>query len=468
MDGKYKMYAVSASRKFRASPDLSTVVNNNKYTDVDYEYFEDAWANTIAGAVIDRKMEFVIGGGIKPTFELINTKGLSEEQQRKAISKFDDLQNELMQFDAKPNIAFKRNLYDAAVMAKVFGRCAISFEPEGAKLPDALFVVHPRDLGRVNMTKDFQVSSVMAYNLSTKIMAEEMVYLVNKPNSPVRQTSWYGWSQLQRVIGGARALQRILVYDAPEIAQSMWANYGLAIVNTEGKSPADAQAQLTTIAEGMKAGAINFINGRPNLDVQWIPMDVEAKVGELVQLIDQYERMIIGNEGLPGPLMGREEESNMATLLGKIRLFVAGPVVADREWLSDTISKQWYERIIRVIEPEALKVIRVKAEFEPIITESWIDNVEALKQLRLTMPNIPDKIMLELAGLSQYKNDLAVDQNVIAPTPQNLERPQNETLLKVQKEKAEQLDASTKERLVEKKEKVLDAMLEHFGGQAKK
>ena len=141
-----------------------------------------------------------------------------------------------------------------------------------------------------------------------------------------------------------------------------------------------------------------------------MPSNLKANVDQIVQLINNYERLIIGNFCVPAPLLGREEESNMATLFGKIRLFLQGPVQADRDWLGPIIAEQWYTRLIKIMEPDALKTIRVKAEFEPIILEDWKDMIDGLQKLKLTIPSFPDKGLLEIAGLEEYEDDLEEQQ----------------------------------------------------------
>lgn len=389
------------------------------YNDKEMQYFEDVWASTLAGAVIDKKIEFVFGAGIKPVFELIDSKDKKEEQIQSELKQYDDVLDELKEIDR--DLHFQQALVDATTMAKVFGRGVILFEPmeefvPGARdieqtpsLPEQLKVLHSRDLGKpmIASDMDWTLEGVEAFNSSKTIPAGSMIYLVNKANSPIRRAMYYGYSELQRVVGAARALQRVLEYDAPEIAQSMWASYGLVIVNTDGKTETDTRTQLNTIKDGMMPGAFNFISGKPKEDVEYIPMDLQAKVADIVQLAETYERMIIGNSAVPGPLLGREEDSNMATLFGKIRLFMAGPVQSDREWLSRIVSAQWYERNIRAIgRADILEKVRVKAEFEPITIESWVDSVDAANKLKSAVPGFPDQAILTLLGLEQFKDEL--------------------------------------------------------------
>lgn len=390
-----------------------TITQSSKYTDVDLEYFEDAWANTLAGKTIDTHLGFVFGRGVKPTFELIKTKGMDQQTINKALEKYDDLKDELMEIDSRENINFNQMAFDAARMAKVFGRSVISFEPAGQITPDALAIIHPRDLGRPYIRDDYSLSSVKVNYLPESLPAEQMIYFCNQPNSPIRRQMWYGYSEMQRVVGATRALRRIVEYDSPEIVESLWAKYCMILVNTMGMTEAKANQMLQTVGDGLAPGAFNVLSGKKGEDIDVIPLDMEAQVGDLVTLMDRYERLIVGNWSVPGPLMGREEESNMATLLGKIRLYLAGPVAADRVPLSQTISKQWYERIIRKIQPDALKEIRVKAEFTPIIIESWVDNVDAASKLGQALPSLPETAKLELLNLQQYKTDLETNNKKI-------------------------------------------------------
>ena len=121
---------VASNKKFKVANQLLTFTNPT-YDDQDLEYFEDSWANTPAGTAIDKKTEFVIGGEIKPTLEIINPvndagEELTDEQKQNVISTYDDLLNELMDIDR--DVKINQNVFDAFVMAKVFGRAAILFD----------------------------------------------------------------------------------------------------------------------------------------------------------------------------------------------------------------------------------------------------------------------------------------------------------------------------------------------------
>ena len=145
---------------------------------------------------------------------------------------------------------------------------------------------------------------------------------------------------------------------------------------------------------------------------------------------DSYERIIIGNFAVPSALLGREEDQNRATLIGKIQFFVQGVVRARREWISDLVSQQWYERNLRKMGMgDILEKVRVRAEFEPIVIESWFDLVDSVLRVKGIFPNMSDDQLLELLNLEEFKTELAqnpredIDQqgvNVPVHSPQDM------------------------------------------------
>ena len=394
----------SASKKFHTA-DILQMYSNPSYTDQELEYFEDAWGSSVVGSAIDKLMEYVMGGGVKPTFELVDDKGMDEEQVLKEIKKYDSELNELINYDKK--IGFQKKLLDASTMAKVFGRCIIVFEPPTG-LPTALKIIHPRDLGRVYLDqKDWALQKVITTFPSDELSPDEMIYLVNRPDSPKRRTMWYGYSDLQRVVGAARAWRRIIEFDMPEVTTSAWAGYGMFILKKLGRSSADATLDANTLLNSLNAGAFNCVTVDSMDEIEFKNLDLEPKIREMVDLASFYERILIGNFAVPSALLGREEDQNRATLIGKIQFFLAGTVKQTREWISDLISEQWYERNMKQMGMgDLLKTVRVKAEFEHVQVESWFDLVDAVTRLKTVLPNLPDDKILELLNLEEIKDDL--------------------------------------------------------------
>jgi len=437
----------SASKRMETDNYLY-MYSNPSYTDQELEQFEDVWGSSVAGAVIDKLIEYTFGGGITPTFELIDDKGLDDEQKKTALKKYESELNELIEYDRKIN--FEKKLRDAITMTVVFGRCVIAFEGKG--LPKALKIIHPRDLGRVFLNqKNWGLEKVITTYPADEITPDEMLYLVNRPDSPKRRTMWYGYSDLQRVVGASRAWRRIVEFDMPEVATSMWSGYGMFLIKKMGRSKADAENDMNTLLNSLKAGAFNAVSVDANDEVEFQKLDLEPKVREMVELASFYERIIIGNFAVPSALLGREEDQNRATLIGKIQFFLSGVVKTKRDWISDMVSKQWYERnMIKMGMGDLLETVRVKAEFESIIVESWFDLVDAVLRVKGIFPDMPDDQLLELLNLEEYKTELAqaptrttgVPQgNVPVNTPQDIVNKQlNKTMNQAPSVSAKHID----------------------------
>jgi len=421
---KFSRWA-SASRTFRDADKNLRAYNIPTYTDQELEFFEDAWATTPAGTALDKRMEFVIGGGVKPTFELIDPikddgEEMTDQEQKEILQDYDDELKELEEFDEQMH--FNQKLYDAAIMAKVFGRSVILFEnledDKSQGLPKSLKLVHSRNLNKVNFDQNtWALQDVLIQNPSKKALAEEMIYLVNKPDSPIRLTLWYGYSEMQRIVGAARAYRRIIEFDMPEITQSMWAGYGMFLIKRMGRSESDATIDVNTVLNSLNPGAFNAITVDQMDEIEFVKADLDPKIKELTELGDFYERLMIGNSQTPSALLGREEDQNRATLIGKIKFFIEGPVKADREWLANIIGSQWYERnLVKLGHEEILEHVRIKPEFETISIEQWEDLVEPVQRLITVLPNLPDDLKLQLLNLEELKDDLEE-----APLQQNLD-----------------------------------------------
>ena len=428
MAGKaVKNFYAATSTKADLSGFMETFFQN-VYNDNDYDILEDLWANTIAGSVIDKKCGFVMGAGIKPTIRLRKPKDIGNEEAQKAyIEKQQDTIDSLIDLDDKKKVKFNEKLHDGLRMMKVFGRDVLAFEPGGKSEVRALKPLHPRDLGRVNVHQDdWSLSSVQVFNKSDLIYDDEMIYLCNMPNSPRRRSMHYGYSEIQRVVGSARALRKIMEFDGPEISETMWAGYGLISVDTIAKSPGAIKDELEEIRGGLQPGALNLINGKKD-DVNYWKFDLDPKIQELVELAKFYERTIIGHSGVPAALFGREEDQNMATLFGKIRMFIAGPVREDREMLSRITGEQWYEHNLKYIAPELINVVAIEPEFEPVVLESWVDVIESLAKLKAVFPSLPEKELLVLANLQELQDKLGktTDANQIKKDTQEIQEKLN-------------------------------------------
>ena len=106
-------------------------------------------------------------------------------------------------------------------------------------------------------------------------------------------------------------------------------------------------------------------------------------------------------------------------MLGKIQFFLSGVVKNRRDWISDMISKQWYERnMVKMGMGDLLETVRPKLEFETVIVESWFDLVDAVLRVKGVFPDMPDDQLLELLNLEELKSELAQAPTRTTDVPQ--------------------------------------------------
>ena len=405
-----RAFSTRQSLSAKATSHLMTY-NQPTYSDAELEYFEDAWATTPAGLALDKRMEFVLLGGVRPVFELKEEDDkLSEEEKKNKLKKYDKELQSLIDFDELMN--FNQVLLDAATMAKVFGRSVILFETlvddKSKGLPKHLKLVHSRNINWVRIDEEsWGIKDVKIMIPSITAKPDEMIYITNKPDSPIRHSKWFGYSEMQRIAGAARAYRRIIEFDMPEIAQTMWAGSIMFLIKKMGRSKANAQTDANNILNSIKAGTYNAVEVDALDEIKMEKLDLDPKIAELVTLSNFYRNEMIGNSQTPNALLGSEQEPNRATLIGKIRFFIEGPVQADRDWLGSIVGKQWYEPNLKKLNYEnILDEVRVKAEFEPIIIEAWDDKVEAIAKLKALLPSNNDEQILELLGLEELTNEV--------------------------------------------------------------
>ena len=382
---------------------------HNQYNDDDYDIFEDIWSHGLPGDVLDTRIMYAMGEGIKPTFKLRRPRKAGDEKaQEKLLEKYESLLDELTEIDENPKMNFNENVSDSAVQAKVFGRSVLAFEPGEGKPPQALKPIHPRFLGRTFIHQsDWSLSSVYTNTkLKQLTSADEMIYFVNKKNSPRFRTMHYGYSDFQRIAGQARALREITEYDIVEITKSMFAGYGIVLVDQENLSDDQKEDDLNSVLRNLRAGGFSAISKQGEKGVEFEQFKFETDIQGIGTLIDKCERMIIGHGQVPGAVLGREEDSNMATMYGKMRMFLQGPVRADRKWIGKTVAIPWYENNLKYIDRDALDIVKVVPEFENLPVDAWMETIDGLMKLKKLIPGLPDAEILRMADLSHLQNKI--------------------------------------------------------------
>ena len=357
------------------SPETFTPV----YNDEDLDTFEDLFLHTLAGDVITTRIEHAIGDGFEPkaVWKRPSKHGKDVDEQEKNLSQFDDLIEELQSIGERRNIDLEQNVRDMSINSKIFGRgmLAYEFDDEKQEIPYSIKPIHPRLLGMVYVDQfSWQVQGVQVHT-STDFAVDwdDMMYFTNHRYSPRFRSAHYGLSDLQRVAGQCRALRTITEYDILEITKTMWAGYGIVLVDQENYTEEEKQEDLYEIRKNFDSGPgrISVIGkqGEKGIDIEQFKF--EADVAGITSLIQTLEQSIIGHGGVPAALMGREADANMATLFGKVRYFLHGPVRFDRRWIGRTISSQWYERVCKYLKPAVLQDIRIETSFQNLPVDAW-------------------------------------------------------------------------------------------------
>lgn len=415
---------------------------NNPYNDNDYDIFEDIWANTPAGRALDQKVKDVVTP-FKPRFKFKDKTFETEEAENQALAEYDKELNELIRIDNLRTIKIVRKVRDAYRNRQIYGRSILAFERPKGRLAVALKPIHSRWIGRVFTHRlDWSLSSVRVFRKGENIKAEDMIYFVNMENAAALNSMHYGYSEFQRISGEARAYRKINEFDIPEAAEVLWANQGIIRVDNDGLTPAEKTADLKAIKKGLRAGKWSLINGKKD-EIEAMSLSLEPQLAQLIEASDRYERTMFANAGVPAAIMGREEDANRATLLGKLRFYLQRVVDADRTELGETLAEQWYEPNLFLINPELKDILSVEVEFEPVPVENWQDLIEGVLKLKeLTDQRAPVDELLKMIQLEDLASKL--DEPHMADTSEE------EALAKrIQQEKAQELEIQNEKNRIE-------------------
>ena len=405
----------------------------NPYQDLDYMVLQDIYANSVAGRIIDRIMELVFSRGIKPVLKLRNPEEFGDEKkQQEEIEKDQEIIDNLLQIDeavSDPDDEIDPFL-DSTIATKfialaknamVYGRSMIIKEfTKPIKLgdgnviqgvPNILKVINPRDMGIVEIDQEsWKLQSIQIRFTSQQLTPQEMIYLEHGSNNPVYNGLHYGYSAMQSMIGASRSLKQMIEVDFPTITKHVWSGSGSIVIKPQGTTEAEKQSELNNILSQWREGRWNGLMEDP-ANVAINTHDLQPKIADLVQLADFLIRHNIAQTGMPQAIFAQEKDSNRATLIGKLRLFMDGPAATIQEWITNAIGKQWYMPNFRAIygrDSELYEKYRIEAAFEPLKLESFQDNVDAVMKLNREVPLTAEAIG-ELLNIDEFADKVDPD-----------------------------------------------------------
>ena len=403
------------------------------YTEIDLETFQGLYGHTLIGKTIDVNTDHVMGDGIRPVAEWRrpNKHGKNKDEQRKGLEEFDDIMDDLQQYDEHSKIKLDPKTRDAFRQTLVFGRSVLAFEWNDydgtglipAEPPAAIKSVHPRMLGQIYVDQqDWSLQSVIIHTKYDHLCyADSMIYFCNKPNSPVFRNMHYGQSEIQRVAGHGTVLRELTEFDLIEIAKTMWAGYGVITVDQEGLEDYDKQSQLNKIIRSMRAGAWTAISKTGEKGIEFNQYKFQNDLNGLKTIMDTVERSIIGDSQIPAPFLGRDENTNMATLFAATRQYYHGPVRQKRKIVSEALRESWYERNLSFYNPNLLKDVKISVKFENLPIDAWMGALDQLEKLHMLVPQLPIEELLKLADLDYLVDQLDMsDDSINDPETQKM------------------------------------------------
>ena len=424
----------------------------NQYTALDYILYQNIWMTTVCGSIIDILTAFTMGRGIRPILKLndsvnielktINGKKESkDEAEARIIEENESLLDPIIAIDKSFSDPDQKDPYlDEDFNTKIealvrnhwiFGRCMLlkesfdeyTFEWEGTKypkIPNVLKVIHPRDMGFVQIDQPTLKLKGIQLNYSTTIIpADEMLFLEHNPDSPIYLGKYYGYSKMQRMLGHGRSLRKLIDKDFPNVASVGYAGFSIVAFKRDKKGSNAESDQNQSFVNTMTVGLPNAATfDNPADDVHVHQIDTDPKIKEMIEMAHYHAEACAKINEVPTALVAKEKDPNRDTLLGILRLFIENVVKRHRVTIGTKIAAQHYMPNFRIIyegKSEILDKFHIESEFDDFKLESWVDIVDAVVNLNQLFKLKVDANG-ELLGIPNLETKIDPDGTPINPT----------------------------------------------------
>jgi len=424
----------------------------NQYTALDYILYQNIWMTTVCGSIIDILTAFTMGRGIRPILKLnrnadiplktINGKQESkDEAEARIIDENESLLDPIIAIDKSFSDPDQKDPYlDEDFNTKIeslirnhwiYGRCMLlkesfdeyTFEWEGKKypkIPNVLKVIHPRDMGFVQIDQPTLKLKGIQLNYSTTIIpAEEMLFLEHLADSPIYLGKYYGYSKMQRMLGHGRSLRKLIDKDFPNVASVGYAGFSIVAFKRDKKGTNAESDQNQTFVNTMTVGlpnAASFVD--PEHDVHVHQVDTDPKIREMIEMAHYHAEACAKINEVPTALVAKEKDPNRDTLLGILRLFIENVVKRHRSNIGAKIAAQHYMPNFRIIyegKSEILDKFHIESEFDDYKLESWVDIVDSVVNLNQLF-KLKTDANGELLGIPNLESKIDPDADPINPT----------------------------------------------------
>ena len=405
-----------------------------------YQYFDnvllaDGYVNSYAGSVVDMYVDFIMPKTLKPVLKLRNPDDSGDDKaQQKEIEANQDIIEKLIEVDnffSNDGVEPQDQYLGIPIQAKfkslitnmlVFGRNCMCFEhwedlphfkdSEGKEyedIPNVLKLIQSIDMGMIAI--DYytgKLGGIWMYNSVPFIPMSKMVYLVNKPASPMIGSLYYGFSLMQRCIDAVRILRRILAQNIPQYVRSGYSGMGVFLFDSTTYPDSIRKTIRTSLINNFKAGEMSVIDYANIKDFDYKEIKINADINYLIDLKEALIKLIVGIMGMPQSLIFDEGSSTRDTLVGRIISFINNEVTQLRNSIGEQIASQWYIRNFRILykdKPEILKKFTIAVEFEEMDLETKTEKVERLI-LEQQLAPYTDKYIGEELGDKDYENHI--------------------------------------------------------------
>lgn len=409
-----------------------------------YQYFDnvllaDGYVNSYAGSVVDMYVDFIMPKTLKPVLKLRNPDNEGDDKtQQKIIEDNQEIIEKLIEVDnffsndgvepqdAYLGIPIQAKFKSLITNHLVFGRNCMVFEhwedlphfkdkdgKEYKDIPNVLKLIQSIDMGMIAI--DYytgKLGGIWMYNSVPFIPMSNMVYLVNKPASPMIGSMYYGFSLMQRCIDAVRILRRILAQNIPQYVRSGYSGMGVFLFDST-TYPDDVRKKIrTSLVNNFKAGEMGVIDYANIKDFEYKEIKINADIDYLINLKESLIKLIVGIMGMPQSLIFDESSSTRDTLVGRIISFINNEVTQLRNSIGEQIASQWYIRNFRILykdKPEILKRFTIGVEFEEMDLETKTEKVERLILEQQINP-YTNKYIGEELGDKDYENHIDPDK----------------------------------------------------------
>lgn len=337
--------------------------------------------------------------------------------------KHQDLLRLIKYIENRQDVDFRIRLQGAMKQSYAFGRGALGIqygplEFEGKtyqNIPTALRPLSSLFLGYVTIDNDTWRPQTVVYasltsSMTNPVPMEDLIYLVHEDDNTQPRSVGYGTSLLLSSIHLSESIRYAQEVAVKEIFESLWA--GMLEIKANSRVP----GVLSAISSSFQTGAgKSFVH---NQDITVTPHKIEHDLDKMIAAMETMSTMIGRAIGVPSPLMNQEAVTNRATLEEVLSAWEVSRLRNEREWLSDALEDQWYDKILMSVfgakdvsqcpiklTLDYVSITFIKPEDKLPMMQQMLETGLFTKERVLREGGYGDEVIAELEDVEQEKLD---------------------------------------------------------------